>query len=201
MIEWFDLPQLTSFTTGDHSFEYTRYLSLSSMMIDKWLIELIFLHSLHSLQDNDLSTKRVVWAYQVWCLMIEWFDLPKLTTFTTEYRSFYETTSLSLSSMIYDWLIDLIFLNSLHSLQGKHHSIWQQVWLYQVWWMMCIWFDLPIFTSFISGRNSFPSVRSLSLSSLMMYEWLIWFSSTYHIHYRRRLISYNKFEYGECDAI
>ena len=39
--------------------------------------------------------------------MIDWFDLPNLTTFTTGNRSFFETTSLKLEgTMNDDWLID-----------------------------------------------------------------------------------------------
>ena len=69
--------------------------------------------------------------------MIDWFDLPKLTTFTTEDHSFYALTSLCLSSMMIDnCLIDLIFQNLLHSLQDLNHSIQQQVWVCQVWWLI-----------------------------------------------------------------
>ena len=37
--------------------------------------------------------------------MIDWLDLPELTTFTTGYDSFYRTRSLSLNSMMNNWLL------------------------------------------------------------------------------------------------
>ena len=48
-----------------------------------------------------------IWVYQVVWLMIDWFDLPELTSFITGFGSFYETDSLSLSSSLIDdwWLI------------------------------------------------------------------------------------------------
>ena len=56
--------------------------------------------------DDIHSLKQQVWDWKAWWYMIDWFDLPTLTTFTTGYHSFYETTSLSLESMmIYDWLL------------------------------------------------------------------------------------------------
>ena len=136
------------------------------------MIDLIFLISPHSLQEIIHSRKQQVCVCQVWWMMIDWFDLPNLTTFTTGRYSFYSTTSLSLNSIMmigwliwsssthyihyrkgfilfnnkfefvkYDewWLIDLIFLNSLHLLQEIIHSIQQQVWVWIVWWYMIDW--------------------------------------------------------------
>ena len=37
MIDWFDLPKLTAFTTGNESFEGTTSLNLESMMNNDWL--------------------------------------------------------------------------------------------------------------------------------------------------------------------
>ena len=108
--------------------------------------------------------------------MIDWFDLPNLTTFNTD-NSFYETTSLSLNSMMmYDWLIDSIFLISLHSLQEEDHSMKQEVWVWIVWWYMIDWFDLPNLTTFTTGDGSFYYTTGLNLNSMMIYDWLIWSS-------------------------
>ena len=164
---------------------------------------MIFLISLHSLQDQVHSLKQKFWVYQVWWYMIDWFDLPQLTTLSLGFSSI---TSFSLSSMmIYDcliwsssthyvvfrffinnkfefewydewWLIDLIFLISLHSLQENIHSLKQQVWVYQVWWYLIAWFDLPKLTTFTTGDYSFYKTTILRLSSMVIYDWLIWSS-------------------------
>ena len=106
MIDWIDLPNLIALTTGGYSFYYTKRLSLESLIIDDWLIDTIFLILLHSLQESIHSMKQQLWVWIVWWYMIDWFDLPNLNTFITGYKSFYETTTLSLNSMmIYDWLI------------------------------------------------------------------------------------------------
>ena len=55
-----DLPNLTTFTIGDDSFSWTNSLNLDGMMIDVRLIDLIFLNSLHSLQDIIHSIKQIV---------------------------------------------------------------------------------------------------------------------------------------------
>ena len=134
---------------------------------------MIFLTSPHSLQDMIHSIQQQVWVWIVWWYMIDWFDLPNLTTFTTGSESFYKTTSLSLESLIMKWLIDMIFLNSLHSGLDIGHSIQQQVWIWIVWWYMIDWFDLPNLTTFTPGVDSFYySTTSLSLSSTLI-EWLI----------------------------
>ena len=73
---------------------------------DRWLIDLIFLNSLSLSQVVVHSEKQRVWVWIVWWLMIDWFDLPNLSTFTTGDQSFEKTKSLSLSSlMINCWLI------------------------------------------------------------------------------------------------
>ena len=108
-------------------------------MID-WLI---FLISLNSKQEQDHSGQQRVWVYQVVQLLIDWFDLPNLTTFTTGYQSFYKTRSLSINSMIDIWLIDLIFLISLHSKHVSIHSAQQEVWIYRVDRLIIDWLDLP----------------------------------------------------------
>ena len=74
--------------------------------------------------------------------MIDWFDLPNLTTFNTEWYSFQK----------------------------------QQVWVWIVWWYMIDWFDLPNLTTFNTGYDSFYETTSLSLESMMIYDWLIWSS-------------------------
>ena len=136
-----DLPQLTTFTTGEDSFYETRSLSLDSMMIDNWLIWSSLSHHIHY--------RRFV---------IQWnkkFEFIKCDDI---------------------WLIDLIFLNSLHSLQDHVHSKKQEVWVCQVWWYMIDWFDLPNLTTFTTGSGSFEETTSLSLSSMMIYDWLTWSS-------------------------
>ena len=59
--------------------------------------------------------KQQVLVYQVWWLVIDWFDLPKLSEFTAGERSFYKTTSLSLSSILIAWFawFDLPKLNTM----------------------------------------------------------------------------------------
>ena len=67
--------------------------------------DLIFLILLHSLQEIGHSRIQV-WVYQVTWLMIEWFDLPNLTTFITGTWSFSKATCLFLESEVIDyWLI------------------------------------------------------------------------------------------------
>ena len=46
-----------------------------------------------------------IWIYQVVWLMIDWFDLPELTTFITGDDSFYESSLSLSSSLMVDWLI------------------------------------------------------------------------------------------------
>ena len=157
---------------------------------------MIFLNSPNSLQEIIHSIIQQIWVYQVWWLTIDWIDLPKLTTFTTGSESFFETRSLSLSSlMIGDWLIDLIFLISPNSLQEMLHSIQQHFWVFQIWWMMIDWFNLPNLTEFTTGDESLFSVTTLCVESMMIDYWLIWSSWTDFIHYRKCFIlRNNKFE-------
>ena len=75
----------------DIKFEFIKY-------DDNWLIDLIFLNSLHSLQKIVHSNTQQVWVCQVWWYMIDWFDLPKLSTLTLASCSFSETKSITLSS-------------------------------------------------------------------------------------------------------
>ena len=59
---------------------------------------MIFLNSLHSLQERDHSEKQQVWVCQVWWYMIDWFDLPKLSSLSLGNYSFSYTRSITLSS-------------------------------------------------------------------------------------------------------
>ena len=82
------------------------------------------------------------------------------------------------------------------------HSMKQRVWIWQVWWYMIDWFDLPKLTTFTTGYHSFEYTTSLSLNSMMIYDWLIWSSWTHYIYYRRWFIQRNnKFEFGKHDDI
>ena len=138
LIDWFDLPNLTTFTTGRRAFSNTTCLSLNSMMFDNWLIwsssthyiqdrvcfiflyrqfefikcddiwlvYLIFLISPQSQSETIHLRKPQYCVYQVGWLLIDWLDLPNLTTFTTGYNSFHKVKRLFLSGlMIGDWLI------------------------------------------------------------------------------------------------
>ena len=88
-----------------------------------------------------------------------------------------------------DWkLIDLIFHNSLHSLQEMIHSKKQQVSIWIVPWYMIDWFDLPQLTSFITGSKSFHYTDSLILDSIVMIGWLIGSSSIHYIQDRISII-------------
>ena len=62
------------------------------------MIDLIFLISLHSLQESIHSIKQQVWDWIVWWYMIDWFDLPKLSSLSLGWRSFADTRSITLSS-------------------------------------------------------------------------------------------------------
>ena len=59
---------------------------------------MIFLNSLHSLQDMNHSKKQQVWVWKVWWYMIVWFDLPNLTRIELGKYSFSYTKSINLSS-------------------------------------------------------------------------------------------------------
>lgn len=60
-------------------------------------------------------------------LMIEWLDLPQLTSFTVGYDSFYHLDTLILKGMLNDWFIDVIFQISDISLHHQSHSIRQRL--------------------------------------------------------------------------
>ena len=152
MIDWFDLPKLTTFTTGDYSFYETTSLRLDSLIIGNGCL-------------NELSA-------------IDFSRFVNVRMIDVGMISFGKVESVLISSMMIDdnWLIDLIFLNSLHSLQEGFHSMKQQVWVWKVWWYMNDWIDLPNLNTFTTGEDSFYRTRSLSLSSMMIYDWLIWSS-------------------------
>ena len=87
------------------------------------MIDLIFLILLHSLQEIIHSEKQQVWVWIVWWYMVDWFDLPNLTSFTTWDESFYETTSLSLSSTSLIWSSsDIPFPNGNFSVNSNSKS-------------------------------------------------------------------------------
>lgn len=69
-------------------------------------------------------------------MIIDWLDIPHLTTIITMYCSFFNSESLTLSSNQICGINDLIFLNLLHSLLEMvvmvSLSAKQQVWVYQV---------------------------------------------------------------------
>ena len=100
IVDWFDLPNLSTFTTGDHSFYETTSLSLSSLMIDDWFIwsystNCIYYRRRIILQYNKLEFIKYI---DEW--LIDWFDLPNLNTFTTGYDSFINTQNINLISFI-----------------------------------------------------------------------------------------------------
>ena len=98
---------------------------------------------------------------------------------------------ISLSFIMYLWLM---LVSVVCSVLG--------IWVYQVVWLMIDWFDLPELTSFITGFGSFYETDSLSLSSSLIDDWwLIWSSWTNIIHNKgsiilfRRQLDYAKFDY------
>ena len=129
MIDWFDLPKLITFTAGSSSFVETTSLSLSSMIIDDWLI---WSYSTHYIQNRRLfihrNNKFKFIKYDSW--IIDWFDLPKLTTFTTGYMSFSSTKVLSFSSDVIDDL--LIRSYESHYILSRTSFIWK-CWRYYSW--------------------------------------------------------------------
>ena len=115
VIKWIDLPNLTTFETGENSFSETTSLNLSSSF--EWLLtDMIFLLLLHSIREIIHSITYQVWFWKVNWLDINWFDLPKLTNFTTGgYWSFRETTSVILSSILNEyWLTGSSFSYYIH---------------------------------------------------------------------------------------
>ena len=162
------------------------------------MIELIFRNSLRSLQRIIPSISQQFWIWQVACLIIDWIDLPQLTTLTTGDESFFKTDSLVVKSMMIDdclnwssstylfhyrrwfilasnkfesnkyhnwWLIELIFLSSLTLLLEKTHSIFQNVWIWRVWWVFIGWLDLTRLSTMSLGHNSFDITRFITLTS------------------------------------
>lgn len=67
------------------------------------------------------------------------------------------------------------------SVQEMNHSVKQQVRVWQVWWLLIDWIDLPEFTTFITGGHSFTFTTSLCLSSCLIIDWSSWIHC---IHYR-----------------
>ena len=160
MNNWFDLPKLKTFTTGDYAFPTVSSLTLSSMMIIDWMIDLIFLNSLNCLLEAIHSWMLKLSLWKVWQPSFDSFDLPQLKSFTADSYAFQKVSTLTLKSSIVnnwiirsssieiidyrteciraynycdngkydDWwlMIDLIFFNSLHSLQDHLHSMRQQ---------------------------------------------------------------------------
>ena len=140
------------------------------------MIDLIFLISLHSLQEMIHSKEQQVWVWIVWWYMIDWFDLPNLTTFTTGSRSFCNTNSIILDSMTIVKWFDLIFLVLLHSMYYHLHSFQQKSLLWRVISLLTEWFDLPNLTEFIVENGSFIRTRELSIESVMINSLFIWSS-------------------------
>ena len=81
------------------------------------MIDLIFLISIHSLQEGIHSFLQQVWVWIVWWYMIDWFDLPKLSSLSLDCDSFANTRSITLSS------ISLIFSSSDVPFSNGHYSI------------------------------------------------------------------------------
>ena len=149
---------------------------------DYWLIDLIFLISLHSLQDTVHSIEQQAWVWKVLCLIIDWFDLPQLTTLTAGDDSFSRARSLCMESdLILNWLI----------LSSSTHLIHYRIW--SILFDMIDWFDLPNLTTFYTKAYSFEKTMSLSLSSLMIYDDLmIWSSTACSVFYRNFLFLWCK---------
>ena len=164
----FDLPQLTTVTTGGNSFYITTSLSLTGL-ID--LIQLIrsssinniyyrkvfilfhnfiefdqydwfdsthwiFLNWQHSLQESIHSNTQLHWVWLVWLIWFNSSDLPQLTTFTTGERSFFKTTSLSLTSL--DDLIQFIGSSSIDNIYCRR---WFILWNNFIEFDWFDWFD------------------------------------------------------------
>ena len=105
--------------------------------------------------------------------MIIWLFsyLPKLQSLKIGNKSFWKTTSLSLSSMIvkFDYFIFQIFLIYNHSKQEIYHSLKQQVYLCQVILFNYIIFsNLPNLQLLEIGERSFLKTTSFSLSSMII---------------------------------
>ena len=102
----------SSYTNYNH---YRRLFILDNNRFEfgkcdnQWLIDLIFLISQHSFQERNLSTKQVLWLYQVIWFIIDWFDLPKLIEVKTGNASFCRTSHLRLESIV---IIDLLIWSS-----------------------------------------------------------------------------------------
>ena len=90
-------------------------------------IHSIFLNYLHLLQKGVHSEKQLNWVWLVWLISFNSFDLPRLTTITTCCYSFYETTSLSLTSLIdllhFIWSSSINYLYSRYILILWHRNI------------------------------------------------------------------------------
>ena len=118
--------------------------------------------------------KQQLWVWIVWWYMIDWFDLPTLTTFTTGEYSFCQTTSLSLSSRLIDnWLITLIFLicrisllvilRNYHGTSSGHHLSWE------VFDYHYISLDLPSLETVSLGIAAFCNAGTVVFEGIYLY--------------------------------
>lgn len=136
MIDWFDLPKLTTFVTAHWAFHNTTSFSLESTSIAFyliwsshanryrycrwfipecysishygrfdycWLIKSISLNLLPSMLQITPLLVLCISTFSVCWLLIDWFDLPKFTTFTTGIGCFKNTVKLNLTST--KWLM------------------------------------------------------------------------------------------------
>ena len=115
-----DLPRFTTFTTGWGSFKETTSLSLSGIWFEYSLIRSSKTHHIHNRREFILPHNLIEFI-EYFDLNIHWLDLPQFTTFTTGAFSFFETTSLSLSSIWFDYC--LIGSFSIHHIHNRREFI------------------------------------------------------------------------------
>ena len=116
----FDLPQLTTFTTGEKSFYNTIELNLTSLTDLIQLIWSSYIDQIYYRREFILLHKIIEFDWFDW-FWFNSFDLPQLTTFTVGTWSFYETTSLNLTGLID--LIHLIWSSSINHIYYRREVI------------------------------------------------------------------------------
>lgn len=166
-----ELPQLTEIVTGTASFYYTESLVLSGWYWTKWLIRpsssllyccrwwIILLHKSYSFWFDVVQ-------------LIDWFDLPRLTSFTTMEMSFRESRSLVLESPNMDvWWIRSC---QIHSLRCWISVILQFAWVEYEWHDYFEVIDMIFLNLLILLLERIHSRRQrvlVSMVSLMMTNW------------------------------
>ena len=80
------------------------------------------------------SVGQRVWGWKVWWLIVDWFDLPNLTTFKTGDESFYKVESVELKSMVlihsyhrYSKLTEPWYWMCFHELQIESDREWYMI--------------------------------------------------------------------------